>query len=73
MLSMNNVWGPMMLLYIFKIYLKIIFYGLFWFRNYFFIEISEGDLMQFFRFLSISKTKNKPFCFFWFKQFKALV
>ena len=62
---------PVVLTYIFKIYLKIIFYGLFWFRNYFFIEISEGDLKHFFRFLSISKTKNKPF-FFLFKQFKAL-
>ena len=64
MSSMDNIRGAMMLLYAFKIYLKIIFYGLFWFRNYFFVEISEHDLRQFLQFLSISKTKNKPFWFF---------
>ena len=64
MSSMDNIWGAMMLLYAFKIYLKIIFYGLFWFRNYFFVEISEHDLRQFLLFSSISKTKNKSFWFF---------
>ena len=57
MLSMNNVWGPMMLLYVFKIYMKIIFYGLFWFINYFLAEISERYLMQFLPFQELKKAK----------------
>ena len=70
--SMTILCVPVVLTYNFIIYLKIIFYGLFWFRNYFLAEISELDFKLFLLFSSAWKTKNKPFGFFGVSNIKCL-